>query len=110
MEIERISEWRGQTVVDPDGQKIGRLAEVYRSTDSGEPRFARVKLGLLGNRSNLVPLDGATVGREYVRVRHTKDEVKKAPSVEAQGELTETDELELRRHYGIGDGAAGRER
>jgi sporulation protein YlmC with PRC-barrel domain len=47
-------EWRGRDVVDSDGDKIGKLEEVYLDTDSGRPEWAAVNTGLFGMKQSFV--------------------------------------------------------
>jgi PRC-barrel domain protein len=82
--VEHIEGWRGQQVLDPDGAQLGKLEEVYFDKSSGTPLLAAVKSGLLGRHSKLVPIDGATVSRDYIRVVHAKAAVDGAP--DASGE------------------------
>ncbi len=74
-EVERIEEWRGEPVIDSDGEQIGKLDEVFYDAVSGNPLLLAVKSGLLRSRSRLVPLEGATVGRAHLRVAFKKDVV-----------------------------------
>lgn len=76
--VERIESWRGQKVIDPDGEELGKLEEVWVDGDSGTPLLISVKAGLLGRRSALVPIDEAKVARDYVRVAYAKDAVHRA--------------------------------
>jgi hypothetical protein len=99
--VENIMEWRGQEVVDPSGDKLGKLEEVYFDGETDEPVFAAVKSGRLSKSLTLVPLADASVGREYVRVNRAKGEFKKAPSFDTDVELTLDDEAETYRHYGL---------
>ncbi len=87
LDVERIEEWRGQDVFDPDGEKLGKLEEVYYEASSGDARFLSVKSGLLGRRSHLVPLAGASVGRDYVRVAFGSDKIQRAEVAESDGIL-----------------------
>jgi uncharacterized protein (TIGR02271 family) len=48
-----------------------------------------------------VPLAGAAPRGEEMAVRWTKSEVKDAPHADPDGQLTELEETELYRHYGI---------
>jgi len=82
--VEHIEGWRGQPVLDPAGEQLGKLEEVYFDKSSGTPMLASVKSGLLGRHSKLVPIDGASVGRDYVRLVHDKATVDAAP--EAAGD------------------------
>jgi hypothetical protein len=60
-----------------------------------------VHTGLLGTKWSLVPLAGAAPAGEDVQVRVSKEQVKGAPSVEPDRELTEREEIELFRYYGV---------
>src|SRR5215217_1242120 len=71
--IEDIKDWRGQDVVDSEGDKLGKLEEVYYDTESDVPAFCAVKSGLVGKHITLVPLAGATAGQSYIRVATAKD-------------------------------------
>jgi sporulation protein YlmC with PRC-barrel domain len=101
MEIERIEQWEGQNVVDRDGEKIGKLEDVYFETGSRDAVFGCVKTGMLGRRHFLVPLAGATVSRERVRVAYHHDQVTDAPQIEPGATLESAMEQELARHYEI---------
>jgi uncharacterized protein (TIGR02271 family) len=116
-------EWRARTVVDTDGEKIGKLDEIYLDQQTGKPEWALVNTGLFGTKSNFVPLAGAAPSGENVQVQVTKDQVKEAPGVDADGELSQSEEAELYGHYGLdygeersdtglpeGGAGAGRER
>ncbi|OIJ68150.1 PRC-barrel domain-containing protein [Streptomyces mangrovisoli] len=95
-----IREWRGHDVVDPDGHKIGVLEAVYVDTATDQPYFATVTVGLPTRRRLVfVPLTGATVGPGYLKVTHTRDLVKKAPSIDTDGELPATEEPGIFAHY-----------
>jgi uncharacterized protein (TIGR02271 family) len=94
-------EWRGRNVVDQEGTKVGRLEEVYLDQQTGRPEWLLVHTGLLGMRSSFAPLAGARVDGEDVRIGYSKQEVKDAPSVEADGELSQEEEARLYAHYGL---------
>jgi uncharacterized protein (TIGR02271 family) len=94
-------EWRGRNVVDQEGTKVGRLEEVYLDQQTGRPEWLLVHTGLLGTKSSFAPLAGARVEGEDVRIGYSKQEVKDAPSVEADGELSQEEEARLYAHYGL---------
>ncbi|WP_433831356.1 PRC-barrel domain-containing protein [Actinoplanes sp. CA-015351] len=97
---ENLRDWRGENVVDPDGDKIGDLEAVYVDTVNDEPAFATVRVGFIGrHRLVFVPLDGATVSPKAVRVRYGKKLVGNAPGIDLDGELAATDEPALFAHY-----------
>ena len=105
--VENIIDWRGQDVVDPTGEKLGKLEEVYYDGETDEPAFVAVKTGLVSKSLSLVPLDRASVGRDYVRVNRSKGIFKKAPSFDTDAELTLDDEAATYQHYSMDYTPAG---
>jgi uncharacterized protein (TIGR02271 family) len=94
-------QWHGRTAIGSDGEKIGKISEIYDDPETGKPEWATVASGLFGSKSNFVPLAGASPVGEDVRVSVTKGQVKDAPGVEADGELSEGVEQRLFEHYGV---------
>jgi hypothetical protein len=78
VDVERIHEWRGEDVFDAEGEKVGRLYEVFYDPSSGEAVLGSVRSGLLGRRCLLVPLSGASVGRGYLRVASSEAQIRQA--------------------------------
>lgn len=111
--LEDVGAWTGRTVVDRDGDKVGKLDHLYVDAETGAPTFMAVKTGLFGMRDSLVPVPEADTGDGDVRVPYDKDTIKHAPNVDADAELSVTEEDELYRYYdmrghrGLGDHAAG---
>lgn len=100
IEVEDIGNWRGHDIVDPDGAKIGEMAEVYIDTAADEPAFATVKTGMVGrHRLSFVPLARISVGPEYLRVAYPKKMVKDAPSIDPGADLPADAEAEIYRYY-----------
>jgi len=97
---ENLRDWRGHRVIDPGGDKIGDLEAVYVDTATDQPSFVTVRVGFVGrHRLAFVPLDGATVTPDAVRVRYDKKVVADAPSIDTDGELTAADEPAVFAHY-----------
>jgi uncharacterized protein (TIGR02271 family) len=94
-------EWQGRTMVDREGQKIGKISDIYEDPETGNLEWATVNTGLFGTKSNFVPLAGAAPDGEDVRAQVTKDQVKDAPGVETDGQLSEDEERGLFEHYGV---------
>jgi hypothetical protein len=93
--------FEGKTLVDRDGEKIGRIDDLFVDHQTGEPEWLLVDTGLFG-RDTIVPVGGAEpVDDETIRVPHGKDRVKDAPPVEADEELSMDAEQELYTYYGI---------
>ena len=101
MEVTEAYEWRGRDMVGRDGEKIGKLEEVYLDARSGQPEWATVNTGLFGTKQSFVPLAEAEPARGNVVVPYSKDQVKEAPSVDPDGELSPEEEERLYTHYGV---------
>ena len=102
--LEDVQTWRGMTMVDPDGDKIGTIEDIFLDRQTGEPEWAAVKTGLFGLKRSLVPIVQAeTTDDNQVRVPFQKEQVKHAPKVEPDGDLSPDEERQLWEHYGRSD-------
>lgn len=100
--VEDIKQWRGHDVIGPDAKKLGRLVEVMYDTQSDTPAFGLVRSGYVrGRRVTLVPLRGASVGQDYLRVIVEKGAFKDAPSFDPERELSVEDEARAYEYYGL---------
>ena len=93
-------EWKGRTLIDSDGEKIGEIDEIYLDVQSGEPEWATVTTGLFGTKTSFVPIDRASPKAGSVHVEATKDQIKDAPKIDPDGELSAEEEQELYAHFG----------
>jgi hypothetical protein len=95
-----VAEWHGKTLIDCDGEKIGKLEDVYVDVETDEPRFATVKEGFIGRHLTFVPLGGIKVSPDGLQVAVSNQLVKEAPNIEQHGEeLSQADESSLYHHY-----------
>ncbi len=90
----------GQKVVSNDGEKVGTVEEIYLDQQTNQPEWALVKTGMTGG-SSFVPLAGASLEPDALRVPQTKEIVKGSPDVMADGELSQQEEAELYSYYGL---------
>jgi len=100
-EMTEAYEWQGRELIGSDEEKIGKVSEIYLDGQTGKPEWALVNTGLFGSKSHFVPLAGASPEGEQVRAQVTKEQVKGAPSIEPDGQLSEQEEAKLFEHYGI---------
>lgn len=100
-QITQAYEWQGRTVLGSDGEKIGRLKEIYEDKYTGKPDWATVSGGLFGTKSRFVPLAGAAAEGDRLRVAVTKHQVTDAPVLGVDDELSELEEERLFEHYGV---------
>jgi uncharacterized protein (TIGR02271 family) len=101
--MQDIETWRGRTLVDRDGDKIGKIEDVYLDRSTGEPEWIAVKTGMFGSNVSFVPIHDATTDGDDIRIGHEKGLVKDAPNVDADGELSPEEERRLYQHYGRSD-------
>jgi len=95
-----VAEWRGKMLIDIDGEKIGKLQDVYVDVETDVPQFATVKEGVIGRHLTFVPLGGILVGPDDLQVAVTKEQVRSAPDIEMHGEeLSQADESTLYHHF-----------
>ena len=99
--MNEVLEWRGQTMLGADGDKIGKIEEIYLDAETDQPEWALVHTGLFGNKGTFVPLQEASAEGDGVRVPYEKSQVKEAPGVDPDGQLSQQEEAELYRHYGL---------
>jgi len=95
-----VRAWDGRTLYDRDGDKIGKVDQIYLDRETGEPTFVAVKTGLFGTKSTLVPIDGLRADGDDLRAEYEAGQVKDAPNVDADEALSEEEEQRLYAHYG----------
>jgi sporulation protein YlmC with PRC-barrel domain len=45
-DVNEVQGWRDRTVIDADGDKVGKLEEIYMDEDTGKPEWGLVNTGL----------------------------------------------------------------
>jgi uncharacterized protein (TIGR02271 family) len=98
---DQVLSWRGQDLRGTDGEKIGTIEEIYLDAETREPEWALVTTGLFGTKQSFVPLREAAPSGEGVAVPFGKDTVKDSPRMDPDGQLSQSEEAELYRHYGL---------
>jgi uncharacterized protein (TIGR02271 family) len=101
LDIDTVQRWQGRTMVDPAGDKLGTIDAIYLDDETGQPEWATVTSGLFSATTAFVPLAQAHDIGDSVQVPYDKQQVKNAPSMEAGGQLSQDEEAELYRHYGL---------
>jgi hypothetical protein len=103
IDIDTALDWRGRTVIDRAGEKIGTLENIYLDEDQ-RPRWGSIRTGLFGLRETLAPLDEARQEDDLVRLPFERDQVQQAPNLDPDVQLAEDEEERLYRHYGLASG------
>ena len=98
----------GQTAVDADGAKIGKIGQVYVDDQSGVPLWVTVATGMFGGKENFAPLYGSQTTGDGLQLAVSKDMVKDAPGVADDGHIDESENDALYTYYNgyLGDSSA----
>jgi uncharacterized protein (TIGR02271 family) len=89
----------GRTAVGSDGDKIGKVGQIYADEVTGQPEWVTVSTGLLGTRESFAPLYNAAVRDDQLVLAVPKQLVKDAPNVEDDGALADSETATLYQHY-----------
>lgn len=90
-----IEDLQRSTVIDQDGDKVGKVGQVYLDDANGQPNWVTVNTGLFGGSETFIPLDEATQDGDDLRVPYTKAFIKDAPNLDADSHVDESQEDEL---------------
>jgi uncharacterized protein (TIGR02271 family) len=101
LQKDQLLQQRGQDLYDANGDQIGTIEEIYLDAQTDEPEWALVNTGMFGTKSSFVPLRDAGEEGGAVRVPYDKAQVKDAPKMDPDGRLSQQEEAELYRHYGL---------
>jgi len=91
----------GRTLKDTDGEKIGKINDVYLDDETGQPEWLAVNTGLFGTRVSFVPMANVSMTDDDAVAPYPTKLVKDAPSAEADGSLSQDEEAQLYAHYGL---------
>jgi hypothetical protein len=98
---EATHRWQGRTLVGHNGEPLGRIEIIYLDKATNQPEWALLEAGATGPARTFVPLVSADEEGDTVLVRFARILVEGAPSMPADQELSEDQEGELYRHYGV---------
>jgi uncharacterized protein (TIGR02271 family) len=101
--IDTVQSWQGRTMVDPAGDKLGTIDAIYLDDETGQPEWATVTNGLFTAKTAFVPLAQAQPMGDSVQVPYDSQQVTDAPGMQADGSLSQDEEAQLYRHYGLDD-------
>jgi uncharacterized protein (TIGR02271 family) len=92
----------GTTAYGSDGEKIGKVGQLFLDDATERPEFVTINTGLFGTKETFVPVADATHDGDRLTVPFTKEAVKGAPNVDPEGgHLSEQDEQVLYDYYGM---------
>jgi hypothetical protein len=103
LDSETRERWRDMVVVDRESATVGTIETFYLDQASGLPTWALVHTGWLGDRRSFVPLAAAVEVDGEIRLPYSRAQIREAPQVTSEAELSADDELLLYGHYGLHD-------
>jgi len=101
MATQQLEELIGEKLVDNNGDKIGKINDIYLDDQTNEPEWIAVHTGLFGTSVHFVPMQGVTRRDDAISVPFTAEQVKSAPNCDADGALSQSEEASLYAHYGL---------
>jgi hypothetical protein len=93
--------WQGRTLVDHHGEPLGNIEIIYLDKVTNQPEWALLEAAATGPTRTFIPLVSAGEEGDTVRVPFDKTLIEGAPAMAADRELSEDQEGELYRHYGV---------
>ena len=108
-DIDTALDWRGRNVVDRNGEKIGKFDELYLDEETSRPEWAAVTTGLFGRKQSLIPLSEARLEGDDLQVPFDQEQVKEAPALDPDEQLSQEEERQLYSHYGLEHSTSGSE-
>jgi uncharacterized protein (TIGR02271 family) len=98
---QNLETWIDHVVCDPEGNKIGKVADIYVDNVTDQPEWLAVHTGLFGTKTSFVPLRSARPDGDAIVVPFDTDKVKGAPKVDPDGELEPEEEQRLYEYYNV---------
>jgi sporulation protein YlmC with PRC-barrel domain len=104
-------DFTGYQVYDMHYEKIGKVDDLFVN-ESDRPEYIGVKMGFLGTRSTLIPMDIVRVNdkRRLVEVEADKDAIKEGPTFSDDREITPEFEQRVLSYYHAETAQASAER
>src|SRR5215218_7282280 len=96
----RLDEMRGAPVYDNDGDKIGKVEEIFYDQQTRVPEWIGIGTGFFGRKRVLVPVTGAAPYEDGLMVAYSKEQVKDSPDID-EDEISQQREADLAAYYGL---------
>lgn len=97
-QVDELADLRGATALGSDGEKIGKIHQVWVDNVNQQPEWASVKTGALKTKERYVPLRAAQFGDGEVTLNYTSRDVETAPDFDPET-ADQDDVVRLYRHY-----------
>ena len=102
--LPRLDDLRGAEVRDINGDKIGKVDDVYTDAQGRYARYLAVKTGWFGTKRHMIPVDDIRMERDgddtYLLVPYDKDHIKEGPNFDRDDDFTQEHETSTYGYYG----------
>jgi sporulation protein YlmC with PRC-barrel domain len=98
-DLDTLLEWRGRTVLDRNGEQIGKVGDLYLDEATDRPAYAGVRTGLFGRNESIIPLAGIREQDGDLVVPYDAELVRDAPAMDPDAALDDAEQERLARHY-----------
>jgi hypothetical protein len=88
-----------RSAVDAEGNRVGKISKEYHDQQTGQPMWVLVETGLFGTRQSFAPIHGSRLDGELVVLAVSKDQIKDAPNIDPDAEISESEQDALRQYY-----------
>jgi uncharacterized protein (TIGR02271 family) len=96
---EELQSMEGQTAVDVNGAKLGKIGQIYVDDRTGQPLWVTITTGMFGTNQSFAPLYGSRSDGGDLQLAVTKDMVSGAPGIEADGHIEDSENEALYSYY-----------
>jgi uncharacterized protein (TIGR02271 family) len=96
---EELQNMEGQTAVDVNGAKLGKIGQIYVDDQTGQPLWVTITTGMFGTKQSFAPLYGSRSDGGNLQLAVTKDMVQDAPGIEADGHIEDSENEALYTYY-----------
>jgi len=102
LSLDQLTQVRGTPVYSSDGEKIGKVEEIFIDNDTRQPEWIGLGSGgMFSSKRVIVPVEGARLEADGFYVPYSKDQVQGTPAIDAD-EISQETERELYSYYGLG--------
>ena len=96
-QADQLRGWIGYTAVDINGDKVGKVEDVYEDDRGSGPEWFAISTGLFGTKRSFAPVAGATADGDQLVLPWTKDQIKDGPIFD-DGDIDDGEQIY--GHYG----------
>jgi len=97
--INDIAVVRAATAYCKDGNKVGRVGDVYVDDLSNEPAWVTLTAGLFGTKTLFAPLAGSRLDGDRLVLAYGKDVINGAPAIADSGHISEAEQQALIEYF-----------